>query len=825
MRKGKEIMRKPSIFEDVIEKAYRRKIRNERLEALSNDKNSIYNEIILNNFVPREFKYYGSKGKEYFSIHNIKSEIEYKGFPKRNVIITGAAGMGKTTALKWLFYNSNVKNTKYIYWNARDFEDCKSLNQFCKELSEELTQKALGHKSSIIFLDGLDELKFIEGSCDEWEEVAQLIERDTKAHPQWRFVISTRPEHFGFHHLFPKKGVKKTPDRYAVFEIQPLTKKEAFASCYLVKKLNAFDREKNREHFVNKWPIDEEENNILTEKQYVKQLKEYIKSMAVEDSLLNSPLICRYGYQIICDWYSQRKIQSAPKTQNERIQRVLESIIKWEFHDHNYSNTESESGKKSLKNYKKEVIGFLVQVARTMGNEGYINKEQWYELRQGLETNTALCVLQEESNGNLEFIHKTFENYFLAYYFSAIKDWGDYDSETYDMFHSLLNTNSEFAIMYVEQLVGGSNDLSEKVCTEIMKYEDFNTEDFLEYAKGKRWLVYLPEFSFSVEEYLSVFPDGGCIYAGNIFNRETVRNIKKNGILEIRDTGYLKAFNKDSMFRTVNITGIQAILPNIHRLGTHFYIATNERLLQIYALKMVYQGSIENRRCQSNDEHIKMHGAMRDIIDFIGKEKEFWCLYHSSYVYVYQIAPENEKNMVDLFKKFRLSQLIDGIIAYGVYKAITGDENEIIRKNCFRKIDSIQFDFPSDFILREECESGLMSYYENLFFVIQWLHSKTKNTLNRKKYAERLAVIKNLTNTAANEKLKLYFYDMYLYALYCFEEGEEMVTVAKNTISLCEKYNHVEGIKFREFLMDDNTCFNGNDLMKVYEFARGYIWM
>lgn len=820
-------MKKLSVFNNMTEKIYHRGERcNERLEALSNDRNSIYNEIILNNFVPREFIYYGSKRKKYFSIHDIKSEIESKRFPKRHVIITGAAGMGKTTALKWLFYNSNVKNTKYIYLNMRDFENCESLNQFFMELFH----KIVDHKSSIIFLDGLDELKFIEGNGDEWDKIMEFIDKNARKNPQCRFVISTRPEHFGFYDLFVNKKIKETPDHYAVFEIQVLTKKEAFASCCLVKKLSAFDLEKSSKHFLYKWPLDEnklngKKKNILTEKEYVKQLKNYINSMTVEDSLLNSPLLCRYGYQIICDWCSQRKNQLVPKTQSGRIENVLKSIIKWEFHDHSYSNTESESGKKDLENYEKEVVSFLAQTARTMGNKGYINKEQWRELKKGLKTNTALCVLQEESNGNLEFIHKTFENYFLAYYFATIEDWENFDSETYNIFRSLLHANHEFGIMYVEQLADGVNDLSKKICAEMMKHEKLDREDLLEYASGKKCFVYLPEISFSIEEYLSVFLDGGCIYAGNIFNRAAVNDMKKNGILEIRDTGYLKEFKKGIMFQTVDIIGIQAILPNIHYISTHFYFYSNEEFLKIYALEMVYHGPTENHRYHKEDEHVRMHGAMRDIIDFIGKEKKFWCLYHNSSVYVYQITQKNEKNMADLFKKFQLNQSLEVIIAYGIYKVMTGDENKIIRDSRFQKIDSIQFDFPSDFAIQEESESELIAYYDNHFFLVQNIYSKIHNIFDKKRFGKELETIKNLINKVASEKLRLYLYDEYLYLLYYCEEGEEMVTVAKNTCSLCEKYNHAEGIKFREFLMDDNTCFNGNDLIKVYEFVRGYIWI
>lgn len=64
-----------------------------------------YNKTILNNFVQRKIRFYG--GQADTTIQAIKTEIEHPKNPRpRPIILIGRAGIGKSTALKWLFLNS-----------------------------------------------------------------------------------------------------------------------------------------------------------------------------------------------------------------------------------------------------------------------------------------------------------------------------------------------------------------------------------------------------------------------------------------------------------------------------------------------------------------------------------------------------------------------------------------------------------------------------------------------------------------------------------------------------------------------------------------------
>lgn len=183
----------------------RRVIRKQKLNIFRNksyDMSYLYNEVILKNFVTRNFRYYESN--ENISIRKVKAEIESKRYFQRNIIITGQAGTGKSTALKWLFLNSNAHKCNYIYLYAKMFDERESLDEVLLDIEGIIPND----KSSIIFFDGLDELKCIKGNVYEFNKFINFFDKNSNHEydkPYCKFVISTRPEHFGFNNLIIKK--------------------------------------------------------------------------------------------------------------------------------------------------------------------------------------------------------------------------------------------------------------------------------------------------------------------------------------------------------------------------------------------------------------------------------------------------------------------------------------------------------------------------------------------------------------------------------------------------------------------------------------------
>lgn len=816
----------------------RRDLKRRKMKVFSNkiyDKNSKYMEIMLKNFVSRKFQYYGVKNKKHVSIYKIKSNIENTKYWHQNIIITGQAGMGKSTALKWLYYKSNIKNSKFIFLYSKMFFECKNLDDFLTEIAKKIPND----KKCIIFFDGLDELPFIKGTAYEFQQIINFFDKSSNRDsekPNCKFVISTRQEHFNFKKMFIEKNLERNPENYSVYEIQMLNPKEAFKICKSIKKLSQYeqrcDGNEFGQHFTNKWPSKEMKNNSLTEKEYIKLLKKYLQSNLINDSLLNSPLLCRYGYQIICDWNSQGQSfdEKNGKTQSDKIKKVLECCIKWEFHDHFDLQTQGRKGKEKFECYEYDVFDFLVQVAGRMGSNDYIAIDEWDKLKteKNILLNDALCVLQEGGSGELEFIHNTFKNYFLACFYASKKN--EENCEKNEILSSLLKSSSEFSEMYVEQLIVGSNKLAKRVCNELMKIHNINIEELAEYARGNMKLIYTETISFTIEEYLNIFQDGSFLYEGITFDRDT---LQINGILRVEKFDNLMNCRKEVISINPNyITGIETCIDDIECIGIHFFIYGNNVFHRIdaYGKNTAKNGDLYKQK--SENEHKRMFSLMDNMIYIIGNDKRYWCLFNgNSSVFVYQINQNNENIMSILFSKSKLMNPMKCAMTYGLYKAMTESETVVVDNGYFYEISNIPYTFDANHTFLRYTDNFLCQYYKIYRDIIYLLRKKTDNEDNlewdrlKQNFHAKYSKVFSCLEDSLSEKLKLYFNDEQLLISYIFEESEKMRNLAQHTLELCEKYQNQSGVEFRKYLLRDNIAFNGHDLDKVYKFANTHIWM
>lgn len=534
--------------EDLYSYANTRQTKKEKLKQLSNknyDMSWQYNEVIVRNFVKRTFIYYNYGNKaEKVSIRKIRAEIEHQRLA-RNVLITGLAGAGKSTALKWLYINSNLKDCYSIYLNAKMFSECKTL----QETLDAVEKKIAGKKRCLVFFDGLDELPCISGNEKEFEDFVDFFDKKSFLDSNGvicKFVVSTRPEHFNFHKMIRKKGTKKNLDNYIVYEIQSLTPKESWKVCVSIEKLSQFDKKNHYEHFIDKWPKSSIGRNSLSKRQYLGLLKRYLKSTSQEQSLLTSPLLCRYAYPIIREWnlIGPDQAQQTGYSQSARIEFALSAYLKWEFHDYNSLQTATGAGLDQLISYKKKTFAFLSKIAGSMGADQLISKTQWNSIknRNRLIGNAAYCALCEYGDGKMAFIHQSFYDYFLACYYVKVSKRGMKDG-TLSQFSHLLAFNSNFAVMYAEQLAQSGSTLAKKVCNYLLQGPaEKSFKKLSGYVKNKRTLMYHENIPFTVEEYFEVFPLGSVKYCSANFTLDSLNNLLSTGILWLENAENLEGF-------------------------------------------------------------------------------------------------------------------------------------------------------------------------------------------------------------------------------------------------------------------------------------------
>lgn len=829
---GKEMADMGAVIVDMAQN--RLKIEQDKLKTLSNknfDMSYQYNEIILKHYVPRTIYHYGKNSGNHISIKKIKSKIENHRRPFKNIIITGQAGSGKSTILKWLFLKSNVRNCNFILLYAKMFMECRTLDDILAQISDIVPND----KQSIIFFDGLDELPCINGTEYELQKFINFFDQKSNplpTKPDCRFIISTRPEHFEFGKMILHNNLEYAIDNYEIFEVSLLTDKESLKICKSIKMLNQYDQEMGYSHFLDKWPA--KKDSLITEKEYIKFLKKYLNSTA-DHSLLKFPLLCRYAYQIIYNWSLQEQEQDNPMGNmgnclSSLIQQAMESYIKWEFHDNNRKQTQGGTGKQEFEFYKTLVMGYLTEAAGKMGLDDFLPKDQWHLLkntRQITSLNQAVCALCEDENNNLRFIHQSFKEFFLACYYASLSSEKLVNDKT---FYHILKFNANFSIMYIERLLASTNSLAQKICNELLSLNNCTIDRISEYAKGNLRFLFIPSITFTIEEYLTVFPYGHFLYAGITFDRNVFSQLNNQGLIELKNLDIILDYKDSPVFKN-KVTGIKIFLPSITFMRSHFWIYADYCFYKIYGYEHIKKEQIEsnyqNPKCSL--EHNLLFDAMNKIITFIGEEKKFWCLFDGDSLFIYQINSRNEELMNILFHHNFTTNPDPYITLYGMYLAKSNNETSLIQKARFRRVTDVSFNFDTSQFIIQKTDSVLCQYYENHFklnfFFMKKIQHDYPETFLRKFFECLYKDIFSLIQNISDPKLKLYFYDDLLILLYILEKRQPMVDLSYKTLGLCEQYNHSIGIMLRNFFIYDDGCFLSNNMEKLQKLMQDYIWI
>ena len=764
--------------------------RESRFNIISNHQYDLswqYNKTIVDNFVGRRFQYYGAKDEE-ISIKKLKLEIEH---PKisRNLIITGPGGIGKSTALKWLFVHSNVKERTSVYLYAEEYEDAETIKDVFQRIEADLVEYK---KPCLVFFDGLDELSCVKGDSSEFDEFIAFIDQlSTQSKNPHRFIVSTRPEHFDFHAKVINRAGKTTLDNYSIYELQPLNRRESLKLCKGIKKLSALDKGSDyNAHFQDKWPKPKGEGeNYLREREYTKLLRQYIWGTKEEDSLLRFPLLCRYAYSIIVEWNKQRhsEIKQKADTESNRIETALTAYIKWEFHDqpNKYSrNTKNPKVQRDWEKYKEKVFSFLTEIAGVMGETEWISRSQWRALkgRKKLQGNIALCVLQERDNKNKSgfvFEHSSFRDYFLARYFVKVSQ-REINKTERDALSSLLTYNDHFALMYVELLTRNGSKLAQQVCAYILdkasnKQGDARYNSLMSYAKG-RWLFTYEcnaKVPFTVEEYFMIFPCGQVEYAGNRWNRSVIEEVYSTGILEVETVERFEECKAEqimkadairgihvNLVRFANVTGFKhftssfkcffetevrtieyyfrttseaSLLSNILRLPKFEDMALAYRENRISVSELLHNPQIQSAIRLVNVREQLTIAAEDNAIDsfvhsiscFLGKEHNYWCLFDGSSMFAYEMHPLNEYKMNALFQERMSENPIDYSTSYGEYNLMAKPVSMQVKPY---KTRDISFFFSAQDCITSKKEKPLNPNFSN-YYDARWINVQLLKSL------------------------------------------------------------------------------------------------
>lgn len=553
----------------------------DRLDILNSKSCSasfFYNRTILKHFVKRSIYYYGfdqGNNRKKISIRRIRNEIIHPRL-SRNIILTGAGGSGKTTALNWLFLNSSKRGYRSVYISSLSFKGKKIIEM--SEFLDAIGQTIGGDGPCLVFIDGIDEilstvlnLRNQDGTALFDVIIEYIDEKSNIAEGNHKFVLSTRGEHLSLNRNIRMKKSKNNLDNYAVYEFPQLNKRESYKMCKSIKYLHKLDKKTNGRHFLNKWPQGIAENVALNKHNYLYNLRRYLHNTEVEKSLLSSPLLCRYAYPIICEWVHNRDVLEDTGDYawmiNRKIRIALDACIKWEYHDENRAPATADGGER-LNVYKEAVYSFFTAIAGKMNFVNEISKKEWEKLFQdsrydSISRNAALSILEETSGERgdcLAFSHQLFFEFYKATSLSVQFKASNFSKRRLGMIVDHMHKNHMVSMLFVEfVLMWGNNNKKGQVFNDIFKRNPA-TEETVEYIaqlfmRGTKY-TFTGTSGVTFDDFFSAFPFGEIEFANRSFTEEDFLLLKQEGILKLEDIESLatiqaKIFNASNTLRGV----------------------------------------------------------------------------------------------------------------------------------------------------------------------------------------------------------------------------------------------------------------------------------
>lgn len=564
-----------------------------------------YADMIKRTFVHRRFSRYGGRNQS-VSIGAIKAEIERKS-SVYNIILTGPAGSGKTTALKWLYLSCEIKGYSCLYLCAQMFSNCRSLQELFLAIEGIICKES----KCLVFFDGLDELKCFEGTSAEFESFVQFLNRQNKPANKstYKFIMATRSEYFSFQRTIQNHELLTNIDNYAVFEIQSLTPRESFLICKSIRKIRHYETKKicSSNQFADMWPSGRSKNE-LSEARYLHMLKQYIKTVNLNQSLFVSPLLCRYAYPIIREWGGQEKalVESYQSGANAAIGIAIRTYITCRFcNTHPGIETRGGSGAELLQHYRKGVFDFYSEIAGRMGTENVIRKQDWegIKTKQRISGDISFCMLQEYGEEYLTFIHELFRDYFLASYCVKmvernLKSRRKLTEKDFELLNQLLKAHPLALSMYVDQLVENETTCINHMLHYLLQYTVKNDiNKLVDLAKGRNVLIYTESMPFSIKEYLIVFPLGKVEYGGIYFDCLSFCKLQTTGILQVRDIADFHQCKRSCIAANAKIRGVECQIDDdkiFRHLTCQFYILHNGILSHVggYWKAVAFEGGL-----------------------------------------------------------------------------------------------------------------------------------------------------------------------------------------------------------------------------------------
>jgi predicted NACHT family NTPase len=324
----------------------------------------------------------------------------------KKLIVLGKPGAGKTTFLKYLALQCNqglfMPNFVPIFINLKYFSESPNSPALLEYMGQifaecgvniEQLQELFVHKSVLVLLDGLDEVK-----NEHYERTLNEIRNLSRIYYDNYFIITCR--------IAAKEYSYDVLDKFAEVELADFNEEQI-------------------EIFISQW-LENKDKSLITTEELIKSLKKNgrLSELAVTPLLLT--LIClvfdekcnlpnnRYelyteGIEILLNkWDAKRGIQREQVYQELSLQRKKDLLSYIAFKT--FKEKEFFFSKKEAKSYIKEYIQNLSSNADREPEALQLDSEA---ILHAIEAQHGLLV--ERAKGIYSFSHLTFHEYFVAH--------------------------------------------------------------------------------------------------------------------------------------------------------------------------------------------------------------------------------------------------------------------------------------------------------------------------------------------------------------------------------------------------------------------------
>jgi len=239
---------------------------------------------------------------------------------------------------------------------------------------------------------------------------------------------------------------------------------------------------------------------------------------------------------------------------------------------------------------------------------------------------------------------------------------------------------------------------------------------------------------------------------------------------------------------------------------------------------------------QANEQRL-LNSWQDAIISFLGDEDNYWCFFDGDALWVHKINAQSSKSFSDKFNSDMRKNLLDCLTLWGEYLTHVVSVSDLTALMQFKKASSIDASFGFVETLHDAEDNYLDIYYSvhwenyhllkdtNSFSYIGTPDIAISKTILIKEALDYYSQVTQKLSKNPNEKAWLILSDEMLITYFILGEGDKMVSLAEETLPLCSVYNHIEGRKFREYLIDDNTGFGLKERQVVSNYHMENIWL